>query len=434
MISVGLQIISMVLCLVGFLQLVVGAKWWDKPVYFYHLFYLGLFLYSGFTLAEELLNGREGMGVHIALNLFIFMRAFTAFAMVYSIVRHLIVRLDYESKSKSFYQIALVIFAAQLLMLFVFHLTKFCYYIDDANRIHITAGYIVLPLVWSLPVVFIFWLLIRYGSLLPRASCLLFVFVGILSLVSAVFQMFFYDIHFFSLSISVAVVVSNLYIINERAILGYQSELEVERLKTDVMLSQIQPHFLYNSLTTIEYLCDRDPQTAKRAVREFAVYLRGNMDSLKASEPIPFERELSHTNAYLALEKLRFEEDLTIKEQIECTSFLIPALTLQPIAENAVRHGVRGKEDGKGTVTITAREADGCFEVIVSDDGNGTGQFDAGGKGGKHIGIQNARYRLEHMCSGSLTVEAVPGKGTTVIIRLPKPKTNGGVQNAGVHD
>lgn len=421
-VTVVIQIISMVLCVVGFLQLLVGAKWWTRQFYSYYILYVGLFLYAVFTLTEQLLSGREGSAVHHALYLFIFLRAFIVYTTLYAIVRHLISRIDPVRPDKRFCRTAFILYAVQVILSLVFHFTNFCYYIDETNHVCFTGGYFVHFILCCISLGYLFFLLVRYGSRVTRDIRVFFIIYGALFFVTAVCQMLFYDIHFFSLVISVGVVVLNLFIINERAVLGYKTELEVERLKTDVMLSQIKPHFLYNSLMTIEFLCDRNPKLAKKAISEFTVFLSGNMDSLKASKPIPFETELCHTKAYLALEKLRFEEDLTVVEQIECTSFSVPPLTLQPIVENAVRHGIRGKADGKGTVTIAAREQSDCYEVVVTDDGCGTGNFDGDSDGERHLGIKNVRYRVEKMCSGSLLIDAVPGRGTTVVITLPKQK------------
>ena len=186
------------------------------------------------------------------------------------------------------------------------------------------------------------------------------------------------------------------------------------------MLSQIQPHFLYNSLTVIKHFCRRDPELAEKAVVDFSTYLRGNMDSLNIDVPIMFETELKHTNAYLSLEKLRFEDNLQIKYDIECTDFSLPPLTLQPIVENAVRHGVRETDDGKGTVTIATRELDDRYEITVSDNGNGFDPQQHPETDKPHIGIENVRYRLKNMCGGTLAFDSVIGQGTVATISVPK--------------
>jgi sensor histidine kinase YesM len=145
------------------------------------------------------------------------------------------------------------------------------------------------------------------------------------------------------------------------------------------------------------------------------------MDALQTKAPIPFRQELEHTRQYLALEAMRFEDKLTVRYDIQCESFVVPILTLQPIVENAVRHGVRGNADGRGEVVIATRENPDCYEITVTDNGPG---FDPEkwqkDQGSSHVGIQNVRERLAQMCGGSLRVESTPGAGTTVTVTLPK--------------
>ena len=194
--------------------------------------------------------------------------------------------------------------------------------------------------------------------------------------------------------------------------------------RVQIMLSQIKPHFLYNSLGAIEELCESDPQMAKAATITFSRYLRGNMTSIGTASAIPFEKELSHTKFYLELEQIRFEDALQVEYNISCMDFTIPALTLEPLVENAVRHGVRGNEDGRGTVTIAARELADRFEVSVTDDVPG---FDPEGiqdDGHPHVGLQNVRERLMQVCEGTLRIESSPAHGTTATIVLPKKRSD----------
>lgn len=185
-------------------------------------------------------------------------------------------------------------------------------------------------------------------------------------------------------------------------------------------MSQIQPHFLYNSLGSIQALCELDPKAAGAATAKFSRYLRGNMDSINQTAAIPFEKELEHTRLYLDLEKLRFENSLQIIYDIGYTDFSVPVLTLQPLAENAVRHGVRGIKHGVGTVTISTRKYPDRIEISVTDNGPG---FDTGAPpqndGRSHLGIENVRDRLLHICRGELIIDSAPGKGTRAKIVIP---------------
>ena len=221
--------------------------------------------------------------------------------------------------------------------------------------------------------------------------------------------------------LTMAIVISCLFYYNWlhlQFVREHEAGLRAEQ-RIQIMMSQIKPHFLYNALGTIEDLCGMDPQKAQETTVKFSQYLRGNMDSISKTEPIPFEEELAHTKLYLDMEQVRFGRDLHIRYEIHCSAFSLPALTLEPLAENAVQHGIREKPDGRGTVTILSRDAGDHYEVSVTDDGLG---FDpaALSDDGTHIGISNVRDRVEKMCSGALQIQSGTGKGTTATILIPK--------------
>lgn len=202
-------------------------------------------------------------------------------------------------------------------------------------------------------------------------------------------------------------------------------ENELTQNRVAIMLSQIQPHFLYNALTTIVDLCDTDAQLAKRATIAFSQYLRANMDSLKLSRPVPFAVERKHIENYLWLEKLRFGDELTVQWDVAASDFSLPALSVQPLVENAVKYGV-GKKPGGGTVTIKTRETPFVYLVTVHDDGVGFDPLVKPADGRSHVGIDSVRSRLHYQCGGALTVESVPGEGTTATITLLKERKQEG--------
>lgn len=204
----------------------------------------------------------------------------------------------------------------------------------------------------------------------------------------------------------------------------YEEKLRNQQ-RTKLMLSQINPHFMINSLGAIKELCDS--KEARVAVDQFARYLQGNMETLMRQDIISFKSELEHTKAYLALEQIRFEDALQIKYDITCSDFGISTLSLQPIVENAVRHGVRGSEKDVGTVIISTREFDDRYEIKVSDDGVGFDPDNIKPKndGREHIGIQNVRDRLKAVCNAEMIIESTPGEGTDVSIIIPKREGEG---------
>ncbi len=188
-----------------------------------------------------------------------------------------------------------------------------------------------------------------------------------------------------------------------------------------IMLSQIQPHFLYNSLGAIRDTYRSDTRRGEQAITEFAEYLRHNMDSLTQEQPIPFTEELDHVRSYLNLQKLRFGDDLNVAYDLESMDFRLPTLTLQPLVENAVTYGVRKNETGRGTVTIRSREYPDRWEVSVTDDGPGFVPDSLPGDSERsHVGLRNVRERLKHTCGGELRIDSTLGEGTTATIILPK--------------
>ena len=201
-----------------------------------------------------------------------------------------------------------------------------------------------------------------------------------------------------------------------------EQEKELAERRIDIMLSQIQPHFLYNSLGVIYHLCESDPETARKAIKKFSEFLRGNMESLKSREHIAFAEELNHVENYLYLEQHRFGDKLQVIYQITTEDFLIPPLTLQPLVENAVQHGILNRRNG-GTVIIRTEKRDECDVVMISDNGVGIEKakeiHSLGGRA--HVGISNVRSRLKEMAGGSLDIESSDG-GTTAIIRIPWTK------------
>lgn len=187
--------------------------------------------------------------------------------------------------------------------------------------------------------------------------------------------------------------------------------------QAQIMVSQIQPHFMYNTLSVIYSLCDADKELAKEAILKFSNYLRANMASLQSSQPVPFEQELEHTKTYLWIERQRFGDILNVQYDVAVTDFVLPAISLQPLVENAVKYGIRSREEG-GTVTISTRRENGKIYVRVTDDGMGFDPQTYQSDGRLHIGIENVRTRLKLMRGGKLEIESTPGSGTTATMIL----------------
>ena len=203
-------------------------------------------------------------------------------------------------------------------------------------------------------------------------------------------------------------------------------ELEMERIalnaelaetRISTMMSQIRPHFIYNTLGSIEQLCDLDPKKAGELVHDFAKYLRGNFGELDNPKPILMSKEMEHVRHYVSIENVRFP-DMTFTFEMKSKDFNIPALTIQPIVENAIKHGLMKLPKG-GTIHVESFETEDDYFVSVEDNGVG---FDTSLllDERKHVGLRNIRERLKAMVNGSLTIESTVGVGTKVLIQIPK--------------
>lgn len=317
--------------------------------------------------------------------------------------------------------------------------TGFLYTIGPDNLYSRSAGYWTICLVAGIMLLLLIACVSVSYRHLPKAQAVSYLFFCLLTAIASLVQFLFYGISLVNISMTVgivflfiayekdrlalaakqetAVIAGKLRLAQKEAQIA-QNEAQIAQQQTQIVLSQIQPHFLYNALSAISILCKRDPDTAKTAVDNLADYLRANLDSLRFEKLVSFQKELAHTNAYLFIEKLRFGDDLQIACDIRCDDFTLPSLTLQPLVENAVRHGLCGKEDG-GIVTICAEKTDTEYRVSVIDDGVGFDPAETPKDGRSHVGLENVRERLKLLCGGTLTITSVPGMGTKAVIHLP---------------
>ena len=193
------------------------------------------------------------------------------------------------------------------------------------------------------------------------------------------------------------------------------AQLTESRIST--MMSQIRPHFIYNTLGSIEQLCLLDPPKAGSLVHNFAKYLRGNFGELDNPKPILMSQEMAHVHHYISIENVRFP-DMTFTFEMNSEDFHIPALTVQPIVENAIKHGLMKLPKG-GSIRVISYENESDYCISVIDDGVG---FDTSAllDERKHLGLRNIRERLKVMVNGTLEIESTIGVGTKVLIKIPK--------------
>lgn len=293
------------------------------------------------------------------------------------------------------------------------------YVIDAANIYRRQSGFVFSQIVGFMGMLVNAILLFKTSGGLKLRERIAFGAYMLLPAAALLFNMLVYSVAVLYLATTICLLCIYISIQTELAREVAQGELELEKSRTTLMLSQIQPHFLYNTLEGIGELCIAAPEQAEKAITEFSLFLRGNIDSISAAGTIPFALELSHTRHYLQLEQMRFDTRLNVEYQIEVSEFQIPPLSLQPIVENAVRHGVMVKEMG-GTVVIRAQETKDNWIVSVIDDGVGFDTARPLAAERAHIGIESVRLRVGAMCAGTFEIESTPQCGTRATITIPK--------------
>lgn len=208
----------------------------------------------------------------------------------------------------------------------------------------------------------------------------------------------------------------------ERELEQVREQLEQTRVK--VSTSQMQPHFLYNALASIRELVLEDPQYASDLIYDFTLHLRACIKSMASDYLIPFKQEIENIRAYVNIEKMRFGEKLKIVYEIAEESFDIIPLSIQPLVENAIRHGIHERGAKGGTVYVRSYTIDDNYIVEVSDDGVGfsvdTVMQDISSGKKDSTGLINLIYRFDKLMQAVVEIESKVGEGTKITVKIPK--------------
>lgn len=198
----------------------------------------------------------------------------------------------------------------------------------------------------------------------------------------------------------------------------YKREIELEKNRVASMITQIKPHFINNSMNAIRELCYIDPEKAADTIGHFSNYLQFNIEAIDREVPIPFYKEIDLVKEYVSLEYADSNKKFKVEYDLNCTGFLLPALTVQPLVENAIKHGIDRYSD-KSLMRIISYEGENDAYIRVVD--NGSYEGDDGGELAhkRSIGLQNVSERVRLMCGGDVTIEHTD-EGTTAKIRIPK--------------
>ncbi len=255
----------------------------------------------------------------------------------------------------------------------------------------------------------------RRRAKLTRRQFLAFALYLLVPMGCMLVQMLSYGLLMIVIGSCVAAFFMFLFILRDQQDRYAAQQQEIANQRASILVLQMRPHFIYNTLMSIYSLCYLDPQKAQQVTMDFTDYLRKNFNAVASADPIPFTAELEHTRAYLAVEQAQYEDILFVEFDTPHTMFRVPPLTLQPLAENAVKHGMNPYA-GQLHVMIRTFHTDSASVIVVEDDGRG---FDATEINESYTALTNIRQRLELMCDGKMEITPRAGGGTVVTVTIP---------------
>ncbi len=382
-------------------------------IFFYNLFYI-------FIILTDYSESEKGPQYYLtSVFLYYIVAAVLVLFFLFFIKKYIVDQFEdkwIDTLVKVFIGIQLVLLVGLIVNIF----TGFIYYYDESLGYQHSWGYYI----WQSFNILVFLLIcismFRYFKKIDDFLKYIVVIVVASAIIAVILDMSISYSNFNNTFLIIASILIYMQYENYMAIYAVDLVVEMEDAQRKLMMDQIKPHFLHNSLNSIIYYIDKDPVKAKESLVNFSKYLRTNLDSVNTEDVIPFKEELEHTKVYLSLEKLRFEDKLNIEYDIQDTDFEVPTLSLQPMVENAVKHGIRKSESGSGTVKISTFESETHHIIQVEDDGVGFNTDTLATIDDSHIGVKSVMRRLVIECKGTLEFDSEEGKGTVCTIRIPK--------------
>ena len=408
----------MLLMSLAIAAIVPGIDRWSKR--FFIAFFTVLLLYGGIALAEVIVEGRPDM--RFALGILYYIDSLFSSILIPMLTAYLLHCCGEYLKDSLLFRIEAVLWTGFFILLNTTPFSPWVYYILPENRLCRGPLYpLLLSFLFAIAIITLVGVIRRRRQLAGK-----YYYAFLVSLIPMAAAMF---LHFFVpafalMDLGIAFCVFSMFIIilsdqieqniRQQREIALQ-EREIANQRANVLILQMRPHFIYNTLMSIYSLCNQDPKKARQVTMDFTSYLQKNFNAVASGSLITFAAELEHTHAYLAVEQARFDEMLLVEYDTPFTRFRLPPLTLQPIAENAVKHGMN-PYSGPLRILIRTQRIDSASRITVEDTGPG---FDPSDESKPHTALDNIQQRLEMMCGGSMTIKPRNGGGTVVTITIP---------------
>lgn len=398
------------------------------------LFFIAVFFYNTFDILISLIMGVPG-DLYVVLNYALDIGYFAVGAfqtlLFLQVIKKYVAEENGNTTLKKIATAFQLLHIPALILLAVTSFTHWLFYIDEHSNYNRGVLYPVWYYTTILAFVFILAVLIIYRKKMEKFIFQVLLTTSVFPIIAFVLNFTYTGISFNNIAVSVsALIIFVLYenhrtssaVHRERELNRVQNELlesklAIEQANNDMLLAQIQPHFISNSLMALRSQCREYPEIYE-SITNFSLYLRSHFEALgSTNKMISFEQEMENTEAYLALEEQNYGERLQVMYNIECDDFMLPPLSVQPLVENAVRHGIGTYEKG-GVVLISSRREQGKIIIEITDDGSGRSNITSQQSKRRSIGMDNVRERLKSIAGGELEV-LKNEHGTTARITLP---------------
>ena len=405
---------SLMLSLIGLVAVVImpSLDRWSKRFFF--IYFLTLTLYVVFSLAELISYSYPEMN-HFQLIFMYFDSLFPSILMPQMTIYLLHCCKESWKQSALFYAVT-ILWAIFFIMLNMTLFTDWFYYISSENELERGPLY---PLM--IMIVFAITFLNLIGAIRRRKKLskrYFYAFLtGLLPMIVAMFIHFFVPVYgFLAIAIGIGALSMLSIILSDLTKQYLRQQHDIAHQRASIMVLQMRPHFIYNTMMSIYYLCKQDSDLAQQVTLDFTTYLRKNFTAIASEDLIPFSEELEHARAYLAVEQAQYDDMLVVDYDITYTGFRLPPLTLQPIVENAVKHGM--DQDSNPLYILIKTSTTGSSSVIYVE--NSGADFEPADTDEPHIALNNIQQRLKIMCGGDMTINPREGGGTVVTITIPE--------------
>ena len=375
--------------------------------------FLALFLLLVGYTASAVVN--ELSDTAVISQIFLFSNSLFSSLLIPAITLYLLRCAGEDWRHSPLFAVVAILWTIYFALLVVTQFTTWIYYFTPDNVYHRGAWYPLLLIPPALLMVANLIGLWRFRAALTHRQRVAFLIYFVVPLVCMLIQMFVYGLLLIVFGTALAVLFMFIFLLYDQVEHSIRQAEENARQRASINVLQMRPHFICNTMMSIYYLIALDAEKARQVTLDFTTYLRDNFTAIAKGDTIPFAEELEHTRAYLAVEKVRHEDKLYIELDTPWISFRIPPLTLQPIVENAIVHGVSPDLEPL-YLSVLTRETKTHSEIIIEDTGPGFAPVD---DHEPHIALANIRERLEMMCGGTLEITSREMGGTRVTIRVP---------------